>query len=279
MGYVWPLHLRDDSGTEWVGVHRPELLDLAQLFTHLVRLPESGALSAEAWRSALPPGVVFLRSLGPETAQLVLRTGSITDIVVKAASAEAGGWWRLAGTMRRSPSFRSFQWAHRLRSFGIEAPRPLGYLERARAPARHRSFQVSEHVEASSLLALAEERLTPVVEQGPSGLLEKRARLWALGRVLADLSALGVELDELHPGQLLWTGDTWCPAGLEPPSRPIASNPEGIERFLESLAGVPSHTRTDQLRVLASFTQRSGASKVRRRRTSGSAPAAVAAAE
>lgn len=258
MGYLWPLHLRDEAGNDWSGEHRPELVDLAELLLHLTRLPEAGELSAESWRSVLPPGVSFVRSLGPETAQLVVRGGAVTDLVVKAASPEPITWWRLPGAQRRSRAYRAFQWGHRLRSFGIEAPRPLAYLERSRAPAKHRSFHVSEHVEALSLLALTEERLTPVVEQGPRGLLEKRARLWALGRLLADLSRLGIGLEEVHPRQLLWTGTAWCPAGLEPPSRPVAPGAEGIELFLERLVWGAHHSRTDQLRVLAAFRQRAG---------------------
>lgn len=279
MGYVWPLQFSDQAGNDWRGEHRPELLDLVELFRHLTQLPDSGELSAESWRGALPPHAVFVRSLGPETAQLVLRGGSLTDIVVKAASPEPVAWWRLSGAHRRSRAFRAFQWAHRLRAFGLEAPRPLGYLERSRAPSRHRSFQVSEHVEALSLLALAEERLTPVVEQGPRGLLEKRARLWALGRVLADLERLGVALEELHPGQLAWTGEAWCPVGIDPPDRRGGPVGEGLEHFLERLGQAPRHTRTDQLRVLAAYHQRAGGSVLGRRRLGVRASPAVAAAE
>ncbi len=261
MGYVWPLQLRDEAGTEWAGVHRPELSDLAELFSHLLRLPESDELSAQDWRQSLPAGAIFLRSLGPRTAQIVLRAGSVTDLVVKSVSPESAAWWRFSGAGRRSPSFRAFRWAHRLRAFGIEAPRPLGYLERARSPARYRSFHVTEHIEALSLLALAEERLAPVVEQGPGGLLERRARLFALGRVLADLESLGVDLGVVEPDQLLWDGRSWRPAGLSPPSRNSSAPESGLASFLERSSPGRRQSRTDQLRVLSAFVQRSGGSQ------------------
>lgn len=279
MGYVWPLNLRDATGLEWVGVHRPELVDLSELFDALLKLPESRELSAEDWRHVLPSSVIFLRSLGPSTAQLVLRNGPVTDIVVKALAPQPGTWWRFAGSMRRSRAFRAFQWTHRLRAFGLEAPRPLGYLERARSPSRHRSFHVTQHVEAMSLLALADERLTPVVEQGPAGLLERRARLFALGRTLADLEDLGVDLADLEAESLRWDGRTWRPVGLEAPIPRLSSPGPGLSQFLERTAAAVGQSRTDQLRVLSAYMIRSGGSRDERRRmlSSYGPPATVAA--
>lgn len=280
MGYVWPLNLRDASGSEWVGVHRPELADLSELFDALLKLPETRELSAEDWRHALPPSVVFLRSLGPSTAQLVLRAGAVTDIVVKALAPQPGTWWRIAGSMRRSRAFRAFQWTHRLRAFGLEAPRPLGYLERARSPSRHRSFHVTQHVEAMSLLALVDERLTPVVEQGPSGLLERRARLFALGRVLADLEDLGLDLAELEAEHLCWDGRGFRPVGLEAPIPRLSSPSSGLSHFLERHAAAIGQSKTDQLRVLSAYMIRSGGSRAERRRLlAGYEPAPSLAAE
>ena len=65
MGYRWSVTLRDSRSEDWVGEHRPELIDLLPVFSRLVEMEPGDNLPTELWRASLPPEVHLVRLLGP----------------------------------------------------------------------------------------------------------------------------------------------------------------------------------------------------------------------
>jgi tRNA A-37 threonylcarbamoyl transferase component Bud32 len=213
VGYAARLALRDAAGLAWCGEHRAESVELAGLLASLPAL-DSAVLTDEvgaaaAWAHVLPTGVELVTVLRPAVVHLRLSSGPIREVVVKLVrpSLDRGpiGWLR---RFERSRAQRAHLAAHRLQAVGVMTPRPLGYLERRRAPRQHPSFCVYEHLAGHTLLEVAATRVGP----------EQRMARWDLLRQVAELYARlhqhGIFHADLHAGNLLVTEHGLAPIDL-----------------------------------------------------------------
>src|SRR5262245_8886994 len=100
MGYQAPLDLAGRDEAQWVGEHRPELVDLTSIFQRVVVLDlaalEPGMASAsEAWRAALPEDVHIIRMLSERAVHVhVSRAPLVRDLVIKVYLPSADRKWR-----------------------------------------------------------------------------------------------------------------------------------------------------------------------------------------
>ena len=255
----------DQRGDRWVGEHRPELADLSRLFVHLAEMDlrqiEAGGLAAlEAWRAVLPDGILFVRMLSTRCVHVHLPSApSIQHVVMKLVMPKAAtGLRRLTEPVERSRSHRSHLWAHRLRALGIDTPRPLGYVEHEKRPARHASFAAFEHVGAPTLMDIRDGRLSLLPTIGQGAIAEKRALIVRVARLLAKLHANGLFHGDLHPANILVEKDRLLIVDLESmrsvsfPGRVALKNLVRLNRdFLDTRLV----TRTDRLRFLKAYLE------------------------
>jgi hypothetical protein len=201
MGHRSTWSFRDPRATEWVGEHRPELLDLTPVFGGLVELQPAAEVPLEAWRAVLPPEVHLVARLGPRTVHVHQKGVGAEHFVLKLSLPRDGSSLRrIAERARRSRAQRAYLWAHRLRALGIETPRPLGFLERAHAPAAHASFSVTEYIFAPSLIELRDGRLLAGMAPGTSAISAPSSAGWPTYRAS---SCAGLFHGDLHAGNLL----------------------------------------------------------------------------
>lgn len=152
MGYQAPIDFHDPARTHWVGEHRSDLAELAEVFRAIVHLDlaavEAGpATAVDAWRAVLPENLHVVRPLSARAVHVHALRGPVRDLVLKVSPPSASsGWQRLTSRVERSRAHRAHLWAHRLRAIGIETPRSLGFVETASAPSRHPSFLATEYV-------------------------------------------------------------------------------------------------------------------------------------
>jgi tRNA A-37 threonylcarbamoyl transferase component Bud32 len=255
----------DQKGERWVGEHRPELADLTRLFVHLAEIDvkqiEAGGIAAlEAWRNVLPEGILFVRMLSTRCIHVHLPNAPVIQhAVVKLVTPKAAtGLRRLTEPVERSRSHRSHLWAHRLRALGIETPRPLGYVEHEKRPARNVSFASFEHVGAPTLMDIRDGRLSLLSTLGPGAIAEKRALIVRVARLLAKLHANDLFHGDLHPANILVDKDRLLVVDLESmrsvsfPGRAAVKNLVRLNRdFLDTRL----ITRTDRLRFLSTYVE------------------------
>lgn len=237
-------------------------MDLSRLFLHLVEIDadkvrQGGLAALEAWRAVLPEGVVFLRMLSPKCLHLEIPSAPLVQhIVVKLVlPRESSGLRRLTEAVERSRSHRSHLWAHRLRALGIETPRPLGYVEHGRAPARYPSFAVFEHVGAPTLTELRDGRLS-LMPLSMEGLAEKRALIRRVAALLRTMHTRGVFHADLHPGNILVDGDRLLVVDLESVrsfSLPGRATMKNLVRLNRDFLSTRMITRADRMRFLETY--------------------------
>ncbi len=268
MGHRWPVTLKDDEDGEWVGEQRPELADLSALFEHLVRAPLAEEPSNEEWRAALPPQVHLIRSLGRHTVHVRLPHGEVKDVVIKLAPPATHGLRRLAESLGHSKSHRRYLWAHRLRALGIDAPRPLGFVERARQPALERSFVASEYIFADNLMDL-HDKLPAALAAGGEPALERRALIRRVAAFVRDLHARGLFPRELSARCILVTERSIllaCPDLVGGPIlRTERAAQENLGQLARSFARSPWLSRADRLRFVDTYLAHQGRRREARR--------------
>ncbi|MBI2378886.1 MAG: hypothetical protein HYV07_33130 [Deltaproteobacteria bacterium] len=263
MGRRFPLELEDSAGHAFIGEHRPELCDLTALFRGLSELPLERAEEPEAWRNALPEGAHFLRMLGRTTALIRLRGPEVSDLVVKilppSSSSPIVRW---AETLRHSRAQRGYLWAHRLRAVGIDAPRPLGFLERKHQPALFPSLAVTEFVFAPTLVEVHDKELAEL-SGTREGVMRKRLVIRGVATLYGRLAAHDLFPAELGPEHIAVAADGIYVLALgKGRGEPL----DAIGRLTRAFAGRRVLTRTDRLRFLASFLRHRPDPKVERRR-------------
>ncbi|MFO0723736.1 MAG: lipopolysaccharide kinase InaA family protein [Myxococcota bacterium] len=195
--------------------------------------------------------------LGPRSVQVRQEGAKVEHFVIKLSLPKATNvLGRLAERGRRSRGHRAYLWGHRLRALGIETPRPLGFLERAHAPARHPSFSVSEFIFAPSLIDLRDQQLLAGAHPGALG--EKRMLLRRVAQLFARLHAEGLFHGDLHAGNLLVRDGALMVIDLESfrslrlRDRARAKNLVRLNRdFLDRR----QLSTTDRMRFLAAYTQ------------------------
>ncbi|MCB9655909.1 MAG: hypothetical protein H6729_17420 [Deltaproteobacteria bacterium] len=190
------LTLEDSRGFAWKGYFRRDLDVLDGVFRHIVdinleRLRRTPETIPEVWQAMMPTTVKIERFLSPLAVHLsvlpkAVSTASVASMIgsgppsapKKAESSatfesetsdlsagfvvrisppmapSAGGWF--SSFWRASPARRAYDVAHRIRAFGLVAPRPLGFLERIHSPARSLSFSAFEFVPGPSLYEVRE---------------------------------------------------------------------------------------------------------------------------
>ncbi len=255
MGHRSTWSFRDPRATEWVGEHRPELLDLTPVFGGLVELQPAAEVPLEAWRAVLPPEVHLVARLGPRTVHVHQKGVGAEHFVLKLSLPRDGSSLRrIAERARRSRAQRAYLWAHRLRALGIETPRPLGFLERAHAPAAHASFSVTEYIFAPSLIELRDGRL--LAGMAPGNLGDKRALLRRVADLFARLHARGLFHGDLHAGNLLVQEGALMVIDLESfrtvrlPRRALTKN---LVRLNRDFLDTRQLSTTDRMRFLDAY--------------------------
>ncbi|MBI4816496.1 MAG: hypothetical protein HY791_09560 [Deltaproteobacteria bacterium] len=262
MGRRFPLELEDETGRAFVGEHRPELVDLTELFRSLAALPIERAEEPEAWRTLLPDGATFLRMLGRTTALLRCRGPEVNDVVVKILAPHGGSpIVRWAETLRHSRAQRAYLWAHRLRAVGIEAPRPLGFLERKHQPALFPSLAVTEYVFAPTLVEFRDKELVEL-STSKEGIMRKRLVIRQVAVLLRKLHAHDVFPAELGPEHIGIAADGAYVMAL---GRGRGDPIEAIGRLGRAFSG-RRLSRTDRLRFIETFLRHHAGSGVARRR-------------
>lgn len=264
MGYQAPLVLPGKDETQWVGEHRPELIDLQPIFERVVELDvaalEPGMSSAsEAWRAALPEDVHIIRMLSERAVHVhVSRGAQVRDLVLKVYLPHADRKWRrLTERMERSRSHRAHLWGHRLRAIGIDTPRPLGFVERSEKPSRHPSFAATEYVLAPALLELKDTGMSMLRVPRGSAVLEKRALIERFAAVLRSMHAHGMFLRDLSPSTFL-VADKQVIVGDVDAMREAAlkrgtAAVEGLVAVHRAFRDAKVLTKTDRLRFLRTY--------------------------
>jgi hypothetical protein len=204
----------------WTGAHRPVAADLRPLFevlavaspSALIEASESGAESLDAlagcarWLGAIDAATVRLELLSTPVPVRV-------RVLAFPAGPEGLGWGR------SSQAAELHDAAHRLRALGLATSRPLGFLERARAPRRAPSFLVLGDSDAPTLAALLRSRPrapgAPEEGKAPAISLAARRRLVVLaGAFLRSLHAAGWVHPALREADLLVEDGELVLAGL-----------------------------------------------------------------
>lgn len=248
MGYQARLDLLDQRQRRWTGVHTPSSVDLRPVFEPL--LAEEGLEDGiEGVQERLPDSAEMVQMLGPRALALrVHGEGEVVEAVLKLVPPSARGPIdSLVHLHDGSRARRAHTMAHRLRAFGLGAPRPLGYLERARRPRSAPSLQVSAWVRAPDLYGWWREPGRSVAE--------RRARLRQLALLLRGLHAQGFFHADLHAENLLVHDDEVLLLDLESvrtltmPDRVIVKSFARLARDATTL-GV---SRSDRLRVLEEY--------------------------
>ena len=176
MGEIEPLEIIDSSDRPWVGTHDTELIHLASLFESLVEHQFVEPIENEFWREAMPPGFSFIRPLGERTAQLRLAQGQVVDVVLRFAPARPRkGFRRITGPVQHSRAQQRYMWSQRLRTLGINTPRPLGYLESASDPSFEASFLVSEYTLSPTILEFKDDKIVGILRSHQNAAFEKNA--------------------------------------------------------------------------------------------------------
>ncbi len=224
----------------------------------LDQIAQGGLAALEAWRAVLPDGVMFVRLFSTRCVHLHLPSAAtIQHVVVKVALPRPStGLRRLAETVERSRSHRSHLWAHRLRALGIDTPRPLGYVEHERTPARHASFAAFEHVGAPTLMDIRDGRLSLLPTLGAGGIAEKRALLVRVATLLARMHAHGLFHGDLHPANILVEKDRLLVVDLDSMrsvSFPGRAELKNLVRLNRDFLDTRLVTRTDRLRFLRTY--------------------------
>ena len=174
MGENQPIKLENSTHHAWVGAHETEFIDLTTLFTSVVEASFSEPLENEFWRSVLPEGYSFIRQLGERTIHFRAAQGEIVDLVLRYAPPRPRkGLRRLTGPVQHSRAQRRYMWSYRLRSLGINTPRPLGFIESAAEPSFEDSFVVTEYVCAPTLLEFRDDKLVGILRAHQNAAFEK----------------------------------------------------------------------------------------------------------
>lgn len=262
MGRRFPLELEDEAGRAFVGEHRPELIDLTELFRRLTALSIEQAEEPEAWRALLPEGATFLRMLGRTTALLRCRGPEVSDLVVKMLPPHGGSpIVRWAETLRHSRAQRAYLWAHRLRAVGIEAPRPLGFLERKQQPALYPSLAVTEYVFAPTLVEFRDKELVEL-STSREGILRKRLAIRQVAGLFRKLEAHDLFPAELGPEHIAIAADGAYVLALGRGRGDPAKAIVGLGRAFPGRR----LSRTDRLRFVEAFVVHRPRSRAERRR-------------
>jgi serine/threonine protein kinase len=271
MGYLARIELDEREGETWIGEHRPELCDLEPIFSRaigidLARLAEGGPAANDAWQAAMPDGVTSMRVLGPRCVHLHVADAVARDIVVKIVWPRPDDV-RLRNLFERSRSHRAHLWAHRLRALGIETPRPLGYVERRRAPSRSISFAAFEYVGAPTLTEIRDGpwSLLPFT---PEGLREKRSLIRRVAELMADLHRKGVFHADLHPSNILVSGESLLLVDLESIrtfALPWRAATRNLVRLNRDFRDTRMITRTDRMRFVQRYLFHDADAPTRRR--------------
>lgn len=175
MGEESAIRFVDTKGGAWVGEQDEGAVALAAVLQGLAELDPDECEYPEAWRKVLPDSAHLVRLLGQRTAHIHVRGCEVNEIAVKLA---LPGWEqrhmpRFIENVRHSKARRAYLWAQRIRSIGIDVPRPLAFLEREEHPAHERSLLVTAYTHASKLLYLRDD-LIPFLDPNQKALLEKR---------------------------------------------------------------------------------------------------------
>ncbi len=158
---------------------------------------------------------------------------------------------------RTSRAQRADLWAYRLRSFGIESPRPLGYVQMRRSPERAFSFRAYEFLAGVTLAELRDARFQATgLGLGSSTKAAVGEQLAALVR---SLHAQGIFHGDLHAKNILVTKDGMALLDLESirtfwasRRRMVIKNLVRLNRDFLDLSLV---TRTDRMRFLQTYLQ------------------------
>jgi len=264
MGYQAPLDLPGKDDAQWVGEHRPELIDLTPIFQRVVELDvaqlEPGMSSAsEAWRAALPEDVHIIRMLTERAVHVhVPRAPAVRDLVIKRYLPHADRRWRrLTERMERSRSHRAHLWGHRLRAIGIDTPRPLGFIERSEKPSRHPSFAATEYVLAPTLIELKDTGMSMLRSpNGTAAILEKRALIERLAAVFRAMHAHGMFLRDLSPSTFLVADRQVLVGDVDSMREAIKKGSaalDGLVALHRTFVDAPLVTKTDRLRFLRTY--------------------------
>lgn len=267
MGYAARLALNDAAGLAWRGEHRLEVPTLQGLLAALPGL-DVGVLTDEigaaaAWAHVLPTGVELVALLRPTVVHLRLPEGPLREVVVKLVRPSGGkgplGWLRgLEGSRAR----RAHLAGHRLQAIGVHTPRPLGFLERARAPRQHPSFLAYEHLPGRTLLEVARGLAGPEARAARRRLIEETAALYA------HLHHQGVFHADLHAGNLLVTEQGLAVIDLVSLrrfaflERAILKNLARLNRDFLDLTALST---TDRYRFLRAYLRRHASARTRAR--------------
>lgn len=264
MGYEARLELEDQRGQRWTGVHTPACVNLLELLIPL--LAEEGLDDGlESLLSRLPASVRVEARLGPNAVGLWLAgEGEGAHVVLKwVPSSRRGPLDALLHLHEGSRAQRAHLMAHRLRAFGLSVPRPLGYLERARAPRSRPSLHLSEWVRRPDLRAwwLAQ-------AAHPQASRLRRQRLLELANTLRRLQAQGLFHGDLHAENVLVDEAGLRLLDLES-IRPTAGRDrvviKGLLRLWRDAEELGGLSRADRLRFLREFLRHAAAARLQYR--------------
>ncbi len=261
MGALARLSIRGSAGrAAWAGVHRPVAGDLRPLFEALA--DASSPMLLEAWasgaepRAALAGSARWLDAIDAHTARLELpSTPGPLRVRVLALPGDARG----LGWGRASLASQLHDAAHRLRAHGLATSRPLGFLERSRAPCRSQSFLVLGDSDGPTLAeVLRSPSRAPGAAEDPEApavsLAVRRRLLVAAGAFLRSLHAAGWVHPTLRAADILVEDGELVLAGLRGLARRRLSGgrPERVLGRLLRSSGL-SLSLTDELRFARSY--------------------------
>lgn len=271
MGYDAPLDLRDGANGRWVGRHAPSSLDLTGLFAAILQdgpIPET----PDEVLARLPSQFKLHRVLGPQAIALEVKDApdDLRVALKVVPPSRKGVVDDVLHVADGSRARRAHVMAHRVRAFGVGAPRPLGYLERARRPRAAESLAVTAFVAAPNLLQWWQEDLLPQrLASPPRFLADKRRRLFELADLVRTLHAQGLLHGDLHAENLLVTEDGLELLDLESIQalgRAGRLIPKTLARLNRDFLDLETLTVRDRMRWLAHYTRHEAEARLRRRR-------------
>ncbi|MBK8010892.1 MAG: hypothetical protein IPK13_06050 [Deltaproteobacteria bacterium] len=172
---------------------------LSPLAVHLSVMPAASVVSASSLGSLGSSGSSGSEAADDSSLPFESMTSDLSaGFVVRispSSEPSASGW--VSSFWRASPARRAYEVAHRIRAFGLAAPRPLGFLERVHSPARSLSFSAFEFVSGPSLYELRE-RLRALDD-----FRIKRAHIDRVAAAMRALHARGMSLGSFRLGQFL----------------------------------------------------------------------------